>query len=199
MRRLFRALLIADRTPSIAIFLGCPPCRKSVGRRNPAISEMTVRSSTTPKCCQAKSCVPDFIESGWFSFLVFLAHTIFSLPILHTKKIPANLKKFEPYQWRVEAVEPPEYEPEHFGVLDRSSRSSGFWVDSFISDDDDELHYKPAMGSYVEIFADSSIEERRHFVMGLEHGMRTRYWPGGRLRGRSYYKDGNYHGYELLE
>lgn len=87
-------------------------------------------------------------------------------------------------------MEPPEYEPEHFGVLDRSSRSSGFWMDSFISDDDDELHYKPAMGSYVEIFADSSIEERRHFVMGLEHGMRTRYWPGGRLRARSYYKDG---------
>ena len=83
-------------------------------------------------------------------------------------------------------MEPPEYEPEHFGVLDRSSRSSGFWVDSFISDDDDELHYKPAMGSYVEIFADSSIEERRHFVMGLEHGIRTCYWPGGRLRARSF-------------
>ena len=83
-------------------------------------------------------------------------------------------------------MEPPEYEPEHFGVLDRSSRSSGFWVDSFISDDDDELHYKPAMGSYVEIFADSSIEERRHFVMGLEHGIRTRYLPGGRLRARSF-------------
>ena len=93
-------------------------------------------------------------------------------------------------------MEPPEYTHEYYSVLDRSSRSSGFWMDSFISDDDDELHYKPAMGSYVEIFADSSIEERRHFVMGLEHGMRTRYWPGGRLRARSYYKDGNYHGYE---
>ena len=87
-------------------------------------------------------------------------------------------------------MEPPEYEPEYFGVLDRSSRSSGFWMDSFISDDHDELHYKPAMGSYVEIFADRSTEERRHFVMGLEHGVRTRYWPGGRLRARSNYKDG---------
>ncbi|MDC3124467.1 hypothetical protein OBB00_07100 [Gammaproteobacteria bacterium] len=63
-------------------------------------------------------------------------------------------------------------------------------MDSFISDDDDELHYKPAMGSYIEIFADRSTEERRHFVMGLEHGIRTRYWPGGRLRARSYYNDG---------
>ena len=63
-------------------------------------------------------------------------------------------------------------------------------MDSFISDDDDEPHYKPAMGSYVEIFADRSTEERRHFVMGLEHGVRTRYWPGGRLRARSNYKDG---------
>ena len=152
-----------------------------MGRRNPAISAMTVCSSTTSKCCQANSCVPDFTGSGSFSLLVPLAHTTFSLPILHAETIPANLKKSEPYQWRFEAVEPPEYEPEHFGVLDRSSRSSGFWMDSFISDDDDKLHYKPAMGSYVEIFADSSIEERRHFVMGLEHGMRTRYWPGRRI------------------
>jgi hypothetical protein len=87
-------------------------------------------------------------------------------------------------------VEPPEYESDYFSQLDRSSGSSGIWVDSFISDDDDELHYKPAMGSYVEIFADRSTEERRHFVMGLEHGMRTRYWPGGRLRSRRYYSDG---------
>ena len=96
-------------------------------------------------------------------------------------------------------MEPPEYEPEYFGALHRSRGSSGIWMDFFMADEDDELLYKPAMGPYSQIFADRSTEERRHFVMGLEHGMRTRYWPGGRLRGRSYYKDGNYHGYELLE
>ena len=63
-------------------------------------------------------------------------------------------------------------------------------MDSFIADDDDELLYKPAMGSYIETFGDRSTEERRHFVMGLEQGVRTRYWPGGRLRARSNYKDG---------
>jgi antitoxin component YwqK of YwqJK toxin-antitoxin module len=63
-------------------------------------------------------------------------------------------------------------------------------MDSFISDDDDELHYKPATGTHIETFGDRSIEERRHFVMGLEHGVRTRYWPDGRSRARSNYKDG---------
>ena len=87
-------------------------------------------------------------------------------------------------------MEPPEYEPEYFAALHRSSRSPGIWMDSFVSDDDDELLYKPATGSYSQIFADRSTEERRHFVMGLEHGMRTRYWPGGRLRAQSFYKDG---------
>ncbi len=63
-------------------------------------------------------------------------------------------------------------------------------MDSFISDDDDKPHYKPATGFYIEIFEDCSTEERRHFVMGLEQGVRTRYWPGGHLRARSFYKDG---------
>jgi hypothetical protein len=63
-------------------------------------------------------------------------------------------------------------------------RVSG-WI-FFIADEDDELLYKPATGSYSQIFADRSTEERRHFVMGLEHGIRTRYWPGGRLRARSF-------------
>ena len=62
-------------------------------------------------------------------------------------------------------------------------------MDSFVSDDDDELHYKPAMGTHIETFGGRSIVERRHFVMGLEHGVRTLYWPAGRLRGRSTYKD----------
>ena len=82
--------------------------------------------------CSALSRVPDFAESGPFSFLVLRAHTIFSLPILHTKKIPANLNKSEPYQLRVEAVEPPEYEPQYFGALHRFRGSSGIWMDYFL-------------------------------------------------------------------
>ena len=87
-------------------------------------------------------------------------------------------------------MEPPEYEPEYFDAIHRSRGSSGIWMDFFIADEDDELLYKPATGSYSQIFADRSTEERRHFVMGLEQGVRTRYWPGGRLRARSNYKDG---------
>ena len=62
-------------------------------------------------------------------------------------------------------------------------------MDFFIADDDHKIFYKPATGSYSQIFADHSTEERRHFVMGLERGLRTGYWPGGRLRARSYYED----------
>ena len=79
-------------------------------------------------------------------------------------------------------MEPPEYEREYFGVSHRSSRSSGIWMDSFISDDDDELHYKPATGTHIESFGDRSVEEWRHFVMGLQHGIRIRHWPDGRPR-----------------
>jgi hypothetical protein len=79
----------------------------------------------------ALSSVPDFAGSGSFSFLVFPAHTIFSLPILHAETIPPNLKKSEVDQQEVKSVEQREYEPEYFGALHRSGWSSGIWMDFF--------------------------------------------------------------------
>ena len=71
-------------------------------------------------------------------------------------------------------MEPPEYESDYFSQLDRSSGSSGIWMDFFFSDEGDRPYKKPATGSYIDIFEDRSTEERRHFVMGLEQGVRTR-------------------------
>ena len=47
----------------------------------------------------------------------------------------------------------------------------------------------PKRGRYKN-WREKQRREWRHFVMGIEHGIRTGYWPGGRLRARSFYKDG---------
>ena len=47
----------------------------------------------------------------------------------------------------------------------------------------------PKRGRYKN-WREKQRREWRHFVMGIEHGIRTGYWPGGLLRARSFYKDG---------
>ena len=95
----FLALLTAMHTRSVAFYQGSRLVQLRLGR-NITMASIAVSSSTTSKYCQANSRIPDFRESGSFSFLVLPAHTTFSLPILHAKKITANLKKSESYQWK---------------------------------------------------------------------------------------------------